>query len=123
MPPNPPVSTPSATTASAKSSPALQRFLKWNASPSNPKCLDDLWHGRLAHGVKTMPVFTYNASDQATEIISGTIAADTPRQARDLLRERGLVIRDIKTYHPATHSKSPRWPSRSHRHHTTQFIR
>jgi len=69
-----------------------------------------------------MPVFTYNASDQATEIISGTIAADTPRQARDLLRERGLVIRDIKNYEPTTKSKS-RWLSRSHRHHTTQFIR
>ena len=69
-----------------------------------------------------MPVFTYNASDQAAEIISGTIAAGTPRQARDLLRERGLVIRDIKTYAPTTKSKS-RWLSRSHRHHTTQFIR
>ena len=48
-----------------------------------------------------MPVFTYNAAD-AAENISGTIAADTPRQARDLLRERGLVIRDIRTYQPPT---------------------
>jgi len=28
---------------------------------------------------------------------SGTIAADTPRQARDLLRERGLVVRDLSS--------------------------
>ena len=70
----------------------------------------------------TMPVFTYNASDEAAENISGTIAADTPRQARDLLRERGLVIRDIHTYQPPT-SKSRRLFAYGHRHHTTQFIR
>jgi len=69
-----------------------------------------------------MPVFTYNASDQAAENIIGTIAADTPRQARDLLRERGLVIRDIHTYQPPT-TKSRRFFSVRHRHHTTQFIR
>ncbi len=70
-----------------------------------------------------MPVFTYNAADEAAEEISGTIAADTPRQARDLLRERGLTIRDIRTYQPAIKSKSARWISRSHRHQVTQFIR
>src|SRR5215208_5043590 len=59
-----------------------------------------------------MPVFTYNASDPAAENISGTIAADTPRQARDLLRERGLTIRDIRTYQPATASKAPRMLTR-----------
>jgi len=70
-----------------------------------------------------MPVFTYNAADDAAEEISGTIAADTPRQARDLLRERGLTIRDIRTYQPAIKSQSPRWRSRSYRHQATQFIR
>ena len=69
-----------------------------------------------------MPVFTYNASDQAAEIISGTIAADTPRHARDLLRERGLVIRDIRTYQPPT-TRSHRLISLGHRQHTTQIIR
>src|SRR5258706_5032361 len=43
-----------------------------------------------------MPVFAYKALDarEAGER-SGTIAADTPRQARDLLRERGLVVRGL----------------------------
>src|SRR3954465_15498617 len=69
-----------------------------------------------------MPVFTYNASDAAAENISGTIAADTPRQARDLLRERGLTIRDIKTYQPPT-TRSRRLFSLALRHQVTQFIR
>src|SRR4051794_7407030 len=69
-----------------------------------------------------MPVFTYNAADAASENISGTIAADTPRQARDLLRERGLTIRDIRTYEPPT-TKSRRFVSFGHRHQVTQFIR
>src|SRR5690348_8516745 len=42
-----------------------------------------------------MPVFAYKATDAASAERSGTIAADTPRQARDLLRERGLVVRDL----------------------------
>src|SRR5437764_8776381 len=69
-----------------------------------------------------MSVFTYTAADETAENISGTIAADTPRQARDLLRERGLLIRDIRTYQPPT-ATSRRVFSLGHRHHTTQFIR
>src|SRR4051794_11833498 len=69
-----------------------------------------------------MPVFTYNATDQTLADQSGTISADTPRQARDLLRERGLVIRDIKTFRPAT-AKSRSFLPHSHRHQTTDFIR
>src|SRR5437868_4648813 len=42
-----------------------------------------------------MAVFTYKAITQGTGDITGTIAADTPRQARQLLRQRGLVVRDI----------------------------
>ena len=41
-----------------------------------------------------MPVFAYKAMDAREGERTGTIAADTPRQARDLLRERGLVVRD-----------------------------
>src|SRR4051794_21746890 len=42
-----------------------------------------------------MPVFAYKAIDVREGERSGTIAADTPRQARDLLRERGLVVRGL----------------------------
>lgn len=42
-----------------------------------------------------MPVFTYKATDATTAETRGTVTADTPRQARDLLRERGLSIRDL----------------------------
>lgn len=46
-----------------------------------------------------MPVFTYTATDEARIDLSGSIAADTPRQARDLLRDRGLLVRDLSDYH------------------------
>ena len=42
-----------------------------------------------------MPVFAYKAMDQDASAVSGQVAADTPRQARDLLRERGLVIESM----------------------------
>src|SRR6266571_5101527 len=45
---------------------------------------------------RRMPVFAYRALDtREAGDRSGTIAADTPRQARDLLRERGLVVRGL----------------------------
>ena len=43
-----------------------------------------------------MPVFTYSAFDDSQSLVKGTIAGDSPRQARDALRERGLKIVDIK---------------------------
>src|SRR5688500_33673 len=48
-----------------------------------------------------MAVFTYKASDLRAGQTSGTIAADTPRQARDLLRDRGLLVRDLRDHRPA----------------------
>jgi len=42
-----------------------------------------------------MPVFSYKASHSTIGETAGTISADTPRQARDLLRERGLVVRSV----------------------------
>ena len=42
-----------------------------------------------------MAVFTYKASDPRSADLTGTIAADTPRQARDLLRQRGLIVKDL----------------------------
>jgi len=60
--------------------------------------------------------------------LTGSIAADTPRQARDLLRERGLVIRDIsesKPSHGSGDSRAQRRPLRLRglRHQSTIFIR
>jgi type II secretory pathway component PulF len=50
-----------------------------------------------------MAVYTYQASNGASDrIIDGTIAADTPRQARDELRDRGLVVRDLSEVRAAT---------------------
>jgi len=79
-----------------------------------------------------MGVFTYKATDSQTEV-TGTIAADTPRQARDLLRERGLVVHDIADYQPERQAASGRRPRvelrprprlrRGARHHATDFIR
>src|SRR6185437_7815422 len=52
-----------------------------------------------------MAVFTYKALDPATQDVTGTIAADTPRQARELLRDRGLVVREIEDFQPARKSR------------------
>ena len=78
-----------------------------------------------------MAVFTYKATDARTDV-TGTIAADTPRQARDLLRERGLVVRDISDFsaskpargepQAAPRLRKPR-PRRGDRHQATTFIR
>jgi type II secretory pathway component PulF len=40
-----------------------------------------------------MGVFSYSAVDHRGSLVRGTIAADTPRQARDLLRADGLSVR------------------------------
>lgn len=51
-----------------------------------------------------MAVFSYKALNGQQSSVSGTIAADSPRQARDLLRSRGLVVQlieDQRTNRPA----------------------
>jgi type II secretory pathway component PulF len=42
-----------------------------------------------------VPIFKYQAQDPRRAAVAGTIAADTPRQARDLLRAQGLVVRAV----------------------------
>jgi len=42
-----------------------------------------------------MPVYTYRAIDVDATPLTGEVAADTPRQARDELRRRGLTIERI----------------------------
>jgi general secretion pathway protein F len=43
-----------------------------------------------------MPVFAYEAVDSASHDLRGTIAADSPREAREKLRAQGLFIEDIR---------------------------
>jgi type II secretory pathway component PulF len=42
-----------------------------------------------------MPVFAYKAADGGAAVVRGTIAAGSPRQARDQLRAQGLVVKEI----------------------------
>lgn len=43
-----------------------------------------------------MAVFEYKTIDTDSSVLDGTIVADTPRQARDILRDRGLRIMSMK---------------------------
>lgn len=70
-----------------------------------------------------MAVFTYKATDGAAAALSGTIAADTPRQARDLLRERGLVVRELVDVRPGARRHVRRLRIRALSAHTTIFVR
>ena len=42
-----------------------------------------------------MAVFAYKATDAAEALVRGVLVADTPRQARDALRAKGLMIQQI----------------------------
>ena len=44
-----------------------------------------------------MAVFEYKAMDLDATSVAGTIVADSPRQARDILRDRGLTITRVET--------------------------
>ena len=70
-----------------------------------------------------MPVFMYKANDPAAAERSGTIAADTPRQARDLLRERGLVVRHVEAAAGGLSAGPHRRTARGMRHQVTTFVR
>jgi len=43
-----------------------------------------------------MAVYEYRALDVDRSAVSGTIVADSPRQARDLLREKGLTVAETR---------------------------
>lgn len=43
-----------------------------------------------------MPTFLYRAVDEQMVLAQGTVSAETPRQARDELRARGLVVERIE---------------------------
>ena len=43
-----------------------------------------------------MALFAFRAIDSNAAAVSGTVAADTPRQARDSLRGRGFTIHQVE---------------------------
>jgi len=43
-----------------------------------------------------MPVFAYRVLDRRHTALTGTISADSPRQARDKLRARGLLVEEVR---------------------------
>ena len=55
------------------------------------------WHVMTTRHPKRflMAVFSYTGVDQNSAMVRGTIAADSPRQARDQLRGRGVRVRRI----------------------------
>lgn len=56
-----------------------------------------------------MAVFSYTGVDRNETTVRGTVAADTPRQARDQLRGQGVRVRKLAE---ATPKHSRRWGSR-----------
>ncbi len=53
-----------------------------------------------------MPVFSYIAHERGRREHAGTITADTPRQARDLLRARGLVVQKVAASEAASAARA-----------------
>ena len=56
-----------------------------------------------------MAVFSYTGLDRSRASIRGTVAADTPRQARDLLRSEGVLVQGIT---PCDQIRKSTWWSR-----------
>lgn len=67
-----------------------------------------------------MAVFSYIANDRSAARKRGTIVADTPRAARDLLRQRGMTV---QTLVPDAGRKSIRFRRGRYDHKTTGFVR
>jgi general secretion pathway protein F len=59
-----------------------------------------------------MPVFAYKAANSRAAPEVGTIIADTPRQARDVLRARGLTIAEVELVAPTEKTASVPFRSR-----------
>lgn len=62
-----------------------------------------------------MAVFAYQAVDPSARDIRGTIAADSPREARDRLRTRGFVVESIVEQRIST--RTSWWPARGRGRH------
>jgi type II secretory pathway component PulF len=61
-----------------------------------------------------MGVFTYKAIDGLRSQIDGTIAADTPRQAREVLRARGLKVQEIGDLGNLASASMFRWKAKGY---------
>jgi general secretion pathway protein F len=62
-----------------------------------------------------MAVFAYRATTAAAQPVTGTLVADTPRQAREQLHDRGLVVRSVVQRHARANAASAfraRWSRR-----------
>lgn len=60
-----------------------------------------------------MPVYAYKAIDTGLSGVRGAIAADTPRQAREQLRQRGLSVEELRERSAGSRQMS--WLRRSRR--------
>ena len=71
-----------------------------------------------------MAVFAYRATTAAAAAVSGTLVADTPRQAREVLADRGLTVRSVVRRHdrPAS-AAGARWGRRRLATKTVGFTR
>jgi len=49
-----------------------------------------------------MPVFAYQAVDASARDVRGTIAADSPREAREKLRRQGLLVEAVSAQRTKT---------------------
>ena len=69
-----------------------------------------------------MAVFAYKATDASAAIVRGVLTADTPRQARDALRSRGLRVQQIEACAASASARPPRVSARNAAR-VVQFIR
>ena len=68
-----------------------------------------------------MAVFSYVGIDQNRSQVRGTIAADTPRQARDQLRAQGLSVRKLSERQQSGNSLNAFWSRLSAGRSTSQW--
>ena len=69
-----------------------------------------------------MAIFAYKALDSYASVVRGTIAADTPRQARDLLRAKGVTIQEVVQQKPARARGWGRLVARRHAASVPSFV-
>lgn len=69
-----------------------------------------------------MALFTYKATSRDARDVSGVLTADTPRQARDLLRSKGFTVRQVTPRSPASASSAPGIPRLFARRHTAKVV-
>ena len=70
-----------------------------------------------------MPVFAYKALDAGATAVGGTVIADTPRAARDDLRQRGLTVAEITPVRQGVAGWLRRRPGRAARAQVTALAR